>query len=239
MFGDLINIAIFKKDLKEVAKEVTLGSGFFNYLVVILVVGIVSLILSFLSILTSGIGGGTPIESAIMAVISTIASVIFAAIFIIPAILIISLIYFAIVNIFAKMLGGKGNFAKTTGILWTVSAAVLLTYMLALQVITGVLQVILGFLGPLGGVILFGISILLMPVSIAIGVISLFLQSKAVGAVHNISTIRGFAALIIPVIVLSIILFVVALILMVILGAAFFSIVAPVISNPTGYFGLM
>ncbi|HNV00801.1 MAG TPA: hypothetical protein PKK60_00035 [archaeon] len=239
MFGDLINIALFKKDLKEVSREVTMGSGFFNYIAVLVIVLIVSLIISFLSQISAGVGFGTPIQAILGAIIGTIVSVIILGIFLIPGVIVISVIYFAIVNVIAKMLGGKGDFRKTTAILWTVGASVLLTYSLGLQIITGILQFLLGFLGTAGIMILGLISIVLIPVYLAIAIISLYLESKAVGAAHNISTIRGFAALIIPGLVIFLVFLVLGLLLMIVLGAAFFSIAGSAITSPTGYFGLM
>jgi hypothetical protein len=239
MFKDLISIALFKKDLNEVAREATMGSGFFYYIVTLLIVVVASLVISFLSQISIGIGAGTALASVMTATITTMISIIVLMVFVIPLGIIVSLIYFAVVNIVAKMLGGKGDFAKTTAVLWTVGAAVAITYSLALQVLLGIFQVIFGFMGAMGVTIMGIVTLIVIPISLAITIISIYLESKAIAAVHNISTLKGFAALMIPLVILAIIVLAIALVLILILGAALFSMAGPIVSNPTGYFGLM
>jgi len=228
LIRDWINIALFKKDAAEVANEATLTSGFVNYLVAGIVTFVVTLIIMFLTTVASSIGSGLGAGYGLAAGMGLI--LVFGFFFLIlwPVGLIISLIMSALTNLLAKFLGGNGNFARTTGTIWIIGSAIALTYSLGLQIISGIIQVIAAFFGPVGALISSLFGILVIPISLAIGAISIYLESKGVGAVHNIGTLKGFIALIVPIVVLLIIVFVIVIIMLVVVGLSLQSMANPI-----------
>jgi hypothetical protein len=221
VFGELINIALFKTDLRSVENKATIGSGLFYYLATIIVIFVVSLIINFMLSITNGIKVGADFPSMLWVMIGTTILSLFVAFVSIIIGIIFSLACFVFVNIVAKMFGGKGDYPKTTAMLFITGSAIAITYSLPLQIMVGLSQIILTYLGA-AGTIIGAITILRAIISIIICVIATYLQSKAIGVVHNISTLKGFLSLIIPAIGIGIVLTII-LVLLTLFGIALFA----------------
>jgi hypothetical protein len=241
MIKDLINIALFKKDLGTVAREADLLNGILRYSGVIAALIIITLIIStmttLISTLTTALMFGQDLiitlTTSIFAILGTI---VVYAIMIIPLIilvLIISIIYFSIVTVITKILGGKGSYAKTIGSLFIVNAAIILTYQIPLQVIQGVLNILFSFLGPIGVGISGVLGLIFMIPALAITIITIYLESKVVAKANDISTLKGAIAVLTPMIIFIIIIIIIAVIILLFVGVSAAAIGASMMGSPS------
>jgi hypothetical protein len=226
-----------KKSPEVVAKEADAGKGILNFYVAFLLVFLVNAIFQVIATFLSAISAG----GAALAFPGAIGAMVLAVIMaiVVPIVVIIFMvIWVALIHITAKILGGQGTYSQLLGTISMIDASIQGVLNLALTIIVGLLTIILSLLGPLGIVLILGVSMLAGIVGFIISIYGLFLNSKGVAAVHNFSTIKGFLSIIIPIIVITIILLLIVGLIIIIAGTAIFTAIKASTPNLSGMFGL-
>ncbi|MFH1588231.1 MAG: hypothetical protein ABIA76_02760 [Candidatus Diapherotrites archaeon] len=210
MFGELFNIFLQRKSMKELVSENTsFGKAISRYLAIT----ILGTIVYFLISLVGGILQAVIYGNLSILLFSFLGMLINAILFPISLIAGFVILYVlgAVVFALARLLGGKGGFIQfMNNLLMIISAAGLVS--LALTVVWTVLSVI-PYIGFVFGII--GLA-----TSLAIAIYVLYMYIKIVSVYFDISMMKAFIAWFVPLILLLIILAVLFIIYLLVFSLA-------------------
>jgi hypothetical protein len=187
------------------AKTSSIGKGFKDaaipYVYSVLIMSIISAVIG-LALAAAGLSAAGLVNTAISSVVSMAMSVVLAPIFLAIALLMAAVLYFIV----AKILGGKGSFGKTFGMLGTVIGPVCL-----LSIITNVLSMI-----PV-------VACIVAIPALALGIYWLFLNFRMVKAVHGLGDLGAAVVVLVPILLAVVLAFVFAAALISTIGMSAFS----------------